>query len=47
MDNLIRNFNQYHISYSGNQDKPGAVLFDPTQCHFLKNEDVTEGLLIC
>lgn len=29
MDSLIRDSNKYHLSYSGDQDKPGAVLIDP------------------
>jgi hypothetical protein len=29
MDSLIRDSNKYHLSYSGDQDKPGAVLVDP------------------
>ncbi len=29
MDSLIKDSSKYHISYSGDKDKPGAVLFDP------------------
>jgi hypothetical protein len=29
MDSLIQDSNKYHISYSGDKDKPGAVLIDP------------------
>jgi hypothetical protein len=31
MDSLIKDSDKYHISYSGDKDKPGAVLFDPKQ----------------
>lgn len=29
MDSLMQDSNKYHISYSGEREKPGAVLFDP------------------
>jgi uncharacterized membrane protein YgcG len=35
MDSLIKDSDKYHISYSGDKDKPGAVLFDP------KSDNVT------